>query len=196
VLIVLDNFEQLLTSPPTPVQVGEGRNEESAVALVTMLLAACPGLVILATSRERLHLRAEQRYRVQPLPLAPSIQIFTQRTQAVAPDFTLTTENEVIIAEICRQLDCLPLAIELVAVHADLLTPATLLARLHEQRLNLLTNGPYDLPIQQRSLRNAIYHQYHRQNESEKELSSKIGFQLSHWKSSQQESSRWILSRY
>lgn len=143
-LMVLDNFEQIVT----------------AAALVAELLAVCPGLHLLVTSRERLHLRAEQRYRVVPLALGAAIELFVQRAQAVDADFGLTLANQFSIAEICRRMDCLPLAIELVAAHIELFTPQLLLERLHDQRLTLLTDGARDLPSQQRTLHSAIQSSY------------------------------------
>src|SRR5262249_48022192 len=98
-LLLLDNFEQITT----------------ASALVAELVANCPGLVIAVTSRERLHLRAEQRYRVPPLASEAAVTLFVQRAQAVSDHFARTTENETFLVEICRLLDGLPLAIELSA---------------------------------------------------------------------------------
>ncbi len=93
------------------------------------LLAECPGLRILVTSRERLHLRAEQRYRVQPLALAAAVDLFVQRCTAVDAEFTLTAANRPTIEAICQQVDRLPLALELCAAQIDLLSPPQLLAR-------------------------------------------------------------------
>jgi predicted ATPase/DNA-binding SARP family transcriptional activator len=143
-LLLLDNFEQI-----TP-----------ASALVADLLANCPRLCILVTSRERLHVRAEQRYRVPPLATEAAVTLFVQRAQAVKEDFVLTAENEATLVEICRLLDGLPLAIELSAARSDLYSPQALLARLRDQRLDLLSDGPLDLPPHQRTLRNAIHRSY------------------------------------
>lgn len=106
-LLVLDNFEQLL----------------AAVSFVAELLATCPGLHILVTSRERLHLRAEQRYKVQPLPLPAVVDLFVQRATAVNVDFELTPAQRPTLEAICQRLDRLPLAIELCAAQIDLLPP-------------------------------------------------------------------------
>lgn len=96
----------------------------------------CPGLCILATSRERLHLRAEQRYRVPSLDLAPAVELFVQRAQAVDADFALTAHNQPTLAAICQRLDCLPLALELCAAQIDLLSPIQLLAQLQDHPLD------------------------------------------------------------
>ena len=108
------------------------------------LLARCPGVVILATSRTVLGLRAEREYPVPPLPLpadpatasvaelaaSPAVALFVDRARAVRPDFALTAANAAAVAEICRRLDGLPLAIELAAARIRLLDPGALLARL------------------------------------------------------------------
>jgi predicted ATPase len=104
-LLVLDNFEQILAAAP----------------LLAELLAECAGLRLLVTSRERLHLRAEQRYRVPPLALAAAVALFAQRAAAVNPDFVLTATNRPPVEVICQRLDRLPLAIELCAGQVDLL---------------------------------------------------------------------------
>ena len=116
------------------------------MALVADLLAECPGLRLLVTSRERLHLRAEQRYHVQPLALAAAVELFVQRCTAVDAEFALTAANRPTIEAICQQLDRLPLALELCAAQIDLLSPAQLLARLQDRRLELLVDGAQDLP--------------------------------------------------
>ncbi len=159
-LLLLDNFEQLLyhpnARPNSLIGHEEGELENASVRLVAELLAECPELRVLVTSRERLHLRAEQRYRVSPLEVAPAVDLFVQRAQNANQNFQLTAQNQPIIAEICRQVDCLPLTIELTAARMDLFAPATLLVRLQQRRLDLLNNGPQDLPLRQRTLANAI----------------------------------------
>jgi predicted ATPase len=166
-LLLLDNFEQLL-SPPS---FGEGQG----VGLVATLLAECPRVRILVTSRERLHLRAEQRYPVQPLAIAAACELFVQRAQAVDPDFVLTLENQPIIEEICQRLDCLPLAIELSAAHVDLFSPQALLARQQDHSLDLLTDGARDLPAHHATLRWAIQRSYVLLNEQEQLLFRTLG---------------------
>jgi len=153
-LLVLDNLEQISDAAP----------------LIAELVAACPGLCILATSRERLHLRAEQRYKVPPLDLAPAVELFVQRAQAVDADFACTPHNQPTLAAICQRLDCLPLAIELCAAQIDLLAPAQLLAHLQNHRLDLLVDGARDLPLRQRTLRSAIGSSYALLNEAERLL--------------------------
>ncbi len=140
-LIVLDNFEHLTEAAP----------------LLAELLEQCAGLRLLVTSREPLHLRAEQRFKVQPLEPATAVELFIQRAQAIEPDFVWTAENIPPITEICLRLDCLPLAIELVAVRIDLLSPQKLLEQLQAHRLDLLADGaPRDLTARHQTLRAAI----------------------------------------
>ena len=152
-LLVLDNFEQVLGSAP---QLAE-------------LLMACPQLAMLVTSREPLQVRAERLVPVAPLALppadsmlsladlaqVPAIDLFVQRARAILPDFALTAENAPAISAICQRLDGLPLAIELAAARVRLLRPQALLERL-ERSLPVLTGGPRDAPARQRTLRDAI----------------------------------------
>jgi predicted ATPase/transcriptional regulator with XRE-family HTH domain len=148
-LLVLDNFEHVLDAAP----------------LLTELLADCPGLRLLVTSRAALRLRGEQRLVVPPLAApaddvatldaattSPAVRLFIERAQAVVPGFVLDPSNAATVAAICRRLDGLPLAIELAAARAELLGPAALLRRL-ERRLPLLTRGVADLPERQQTLR-------------------------------------------
>ena len=152
-LLVLDNFEQVLDAVPELVA----------------LLEACPQLSLLVTSREPLQVRAEHQIPVAPLalppaaadlPLAelarvPAIDLFVQRARAIVPEFALTEGNAAAIAAICQRLDGLPLAIELAAARVRLLPPHALLERL-ERSLPVLTGGPRDAPARQRTLRDAI----------------------------------------
>lgn len=158
-LLVLDNLEQISDAAP----------------LIADLVAECPGLCILATSRERLHLRAEQRFQVPPLDLAPAVELFVQRAQAVNADFRLTPQNQSTLTTICQRLDRLPLALELCAAQIDLLSPPQLLARLHDRRLDLLVDGARDLPPRQRTLRTAIQHSYRLLAEEERTLFRRLG---------------------
>jgi predicted ATPase/transcriptional regulator with XRE-family HTH domain len=162
-LLVLDDFEQLIG--------GSGQ----AVEMVAELLAACPGLCILVTSRERLHLRAEQRYHVEPLALSAAVDLFVERCSAVDAGFTLTAANRPIIEAICQQLDRLPLALELCAAQIDLLSPAQLLAHLQDRRFELLADGAQDLPPRQRTLHNAIAYSYDLLDEGERRLFRSLG---------------------
>ena len=156
-LLVLDNFEQIL----------------SAASVVADLMSVSPGLRVLVTSREPLHLRGEREYAVPPLALpdarhlpAPeevaryaAVALFLERAAAIRPDFAVTDENAAAVTEICARLDGLPLAIELAAARVRLLTPQAMLTRL-ERRLPLLTQGAQDLPARQRTLRDTIAWSY------------------------------------
>jgi predicted ATPase len=152
-LLVLDNFEQVT----------------AGATVVAGLLAACPGLVVLVTSRTVLRLSGEYELAVPPLPVPPpgpvrdagalqdypSVRLFAARARAEAPGFELTRRNMQTVAEICRRLDGLPLAIELAAARIRMLPPRALLARL-DDRMGVLTAGPRDLPERQRTLRNTL----------------------------------------
>ena len=152
-LLVLDNLEQVVGVAPE----------------LDQLLAGCPGLEILSTSRTVLRVRAEREYPVGPLTVPvfserppmealaslPAVRLFVDRAQAVRYDFALTEDNALAVAEICRRLDGLPLAIELAAARTRLLEPNALLARLGN-RLDALGTGPVDLPERQRTLRATV----------------------------------------
>lgn len=155
-LLILDNFEQVAPAAPK----------------IAAVLAACPELTIMVTSREALHVRGEQQYQVPPLAVpdlhtsptlekcvTPAVALFVARTRALQPEFALTSENVSAIAGICARLDGLPLAIELAAARSQVLPPAALLARL-DQRLDLLTQSAVDLPIRHQTLRDAIAWSY------------------------------------
>lgn len=158
-LLVLDNLEQIPEAAP----------------LIAEVVAACPGVCILATSRERLHLRAEQRYQVPPLDLPAAVALFVQRGQAVKSDFVLTPANHPTLVAICQRLDCLPLALELCAAQTDLFSPTQLLTHLQDQRLDLLVEGAQDLPPRQRTLRAAIDHSYRLLDATERRLFCSLG---------------------
>ncbi len=152
-LLVLDNFEQVIDAAPT----------------VSELLAACPELTVIVTSREILHLYGEHGFPVSPLELpdgahlarpealgeCPSVSLFVERAQAANAGFRLTAENAAAVAGLCAGLDGLPLALELAAAQTRVLPPEILLARV-ENRLQLLTRGPRDLPGRQQTLRRTI----------------------------------------
>jgi predicted ATPase len=152
-LLVLDNLDQA-------IDAGGDLDE---------LLARCPGVAILATSRTALGLRAEQEYPVPPLPLpadpagvpadeltrVPAVALFVDRARAVRYDFALTEGNAAAVVEICRRLDGLPLAIELAAARTRLLDPDALLRRLTIS-LDALGTGTVDLPERQRTLRATV----------------------------------------
>jgi predicted ATPase len=142
-LLVLDNFEHL-----TP-----------AAAWVGALLAACPRLTVIATSREALHLRSEYVYAVRPLDKTAAVTLFVQRAQMVSPDFELSSANSAAVDTIVDHLEGLPLAIELAAPRLLLLPPKALAARL-ERRLPLLGDGAVDRPQRQQTMRGAIAWSY------------------------------------
>ena len=167
-LLLLDNFEQVTAAAP----------------LVGDLLQECPQLKVLVTSREVLHMRGEQAFPVPPLALptpelrqrsteqlyrSEAVQLFVERAQAVKPDFRLTDDNALAVAEICVRLDGLPLAIELATGRIGLFSPQTLLERLGS-RLNLLRGGARDLPARQQTLRDTIGWSYELLNTGEQQL--------------------------
>jgi predicted ATPase/transcriptional regulator with XRE-family HTH domain len=164
-LLVLDNFEQLLA----PALADE------AVRLVAALVTECPRLMVLTTSRERLHLRSEQCYKVPPLALSAALDLFVQRAHAVNGKFSLSTHNRPTVEAICERLDRLPLAIELCAWQIELFSPAQLLAQLQSRPLDLLADGARDLPPQQRTLRSAIQHSYALLSDEERTLFRTLG---------------------
>ncbi len=138
-LLVLDNFEQILT----------------AASVVAETLEACPRLRILVTSRAGLRIYGEQEFPVAPLAQESATELFVQRAAAVWPGFAMTAENAPTIREICSRLDGLPLAIELAAARSKVLSPGAMLDRL-QSRLQLLTGGAVDLPPRQQTLRKTI----------------------------------------
>lgn len=158
-LLVLDNLEQIGGAAP----------------LIATILTECPAVTLLATSRERLHLRAEQRFKVPPLEVPAAVELFVQRAQAVDAAFEPLPEQEAVIAAICQRLDCLPLALELCAAQIDLRSLVQLLAQLQDNRLDLLVAGSHDLPPRQRTLRTAIEHSYRLLSEEERILFRRLG---------------------
>ena len=166
-LLVLDNLEQVT----------------GAATELDQLLAACPDVTILATSRTVLRLRAEREYPVEALmvpafaerpPLEelaalPAVRLFVDRARAVRHDFTLDDTNAAAVMEICRRLDGLPLAIELAAARTRVLAPVALLARL-EHVLDSLGTGPVDLPERQRTLRATVEWSFGLLDDMEREL--------------------------
>jgi predicted ATPase/DNA-binding SARP family transcriptional activator len=150
-LIMLDNAEHVADAAP----------------FMASLLADCPGLTVLVTSRAPLRIRAEHVAPVAPLVVpavdarademqrAPAVQLFVERASAVQPAFSLTPDNVNDVAAICRRLDGLPLALELVATKAETLGPAEILQHL-EPSLPMLTAGPRDLPARQQTMHDAI----------------------------------------
>jgi len=184
-LLVLDNCEQVLEAAP----------------LISELLAAAPGVKVLASSRERLGLYGEQAYPVPPLGLpdpeqihpgpdgvaralasSPALALFNTRARAAAFGFTLSPDDLLPAIALCRRLDGLPLAIELAASRCDTLSPAEMLSQL-DSRLDLPGDGPRDLPARQRTLRGAIDWSVDLLESSERELFTRLaafagGFRL------------------
>jgi predicted ATPase len=170
-LLVLDNFEQLVSAAP----------------LVADFLAATSNLKMITSSRIALNLHAEHVYPVPPMELPQtehafkmedlaeneSVVLFVRRAQSVHPTFRLTEENGPAIAEICRRLDGLPLALELAAARVKLLPPQAILSRL-DDRFKLLTGGGRDLPARQQTLRNTLEWSYGLLNEEEKALYARL----------------------
>ncbi|HUG55923.1 MAG TPA: LuxR C-terminal-related transcriptional regulator [Candidatus Limnocylindrales bacterium] len=142
-LLVLDNFEQVL----------------GAVPLVASLLAECPHLLVLVTSRQPLRSRDERVIVVPPLATDPAVALFMERARATGAPVRDKAEDREAAAEICRRLDGLPLAIELAAARARHFSPRALLGRL-QPSLPLLEHGPRDAPERQRTLTAAIAWSY------------------------------------
>jgi predicted ATPase/DNA-binding CsgD family transcriptional regulator len=171
-LLVLDNFEHLVSAGPA----------------VSELLAANPTLRVAVTSRIPLHLAAEQEYQVAPLELADpdrpnsvdelraieSVALFVERARAVRPDFALAESSVRAIAEVCRRLDGLPLAIELAAARTKVLSAEALLHRL-ERRLPALAVGPADAPDRQRTVQATITWSYELLGSSEQRAFARLG---------------------
>jgi len=172
VLLVLDNFEQVVAAGP----------------IVADLLRSAETLTVIATSRAALHVSGEQEYPVPGLPVPPdpsqlggferarlggagrefdpatleqyeAVRLFITRALAVRPDFRVTNENAPAVAAICARLHGMPLAIELAAARVKILSPDAILTRL-EHQLNLLASGARDLPARQQTLRGAIAWSY------------------------------------
>jgi predicted ATPase/DNA-binding SARP family transcriptional activator len=155
-LLVLDGFDRYLADAG---QVGQ-------------LLASVPNLTVLVTSRAPLRLTAEQVYRVQPLPAPSAAALFVARARAVVGDRQIDDDKRIIDA-ICARLDGLPLAIELAADRMRLLPLPALLERL-DYRLELLTEGPRDLPTRQRSLRATLEWSWDTLDEPERQVLGRL----------------------
>lgn len=166
-LLLLDNFEQVVAAAPD----------------LADLLASCPALKLLVTTRQRLRIRAEQHYVVPPLlapdlgnlaslqelAAVPAVELFLDRARAARFGFALTEGNAAAVAQICHRLDGLPLAIELAAARSDDYAPAALLAQL-TQRLAFLAEGPRDLPARQQTLQATLAWSYDALDEAEQAL--------------------------
>jgi predicted ATPase/DNA-binding XRE family transcriptional regulator len=172
-LIVLDNFEHLTDAAP----------------LTAEFLIACPNLKIMVTSRESLRVPGEWLYPVPPLSIPDAAQLkvlsepaadqfsaltlFTERARAVRPDFALTRDNTSTVAAICRQLDGLPLAIELIASRLRLMSPQALSANLTSE-FKLHADGMRGVPARQKTLHNAIAWSYDRLSHEEQVLFARL----------------------
>jgi predicted ATPase/class 3 adenylate cyclase len=182
-LLVLDNFEQVM----------------SASGLVADLLAHCPRLRVLATSRERLNIRGEHDLPLPPLQVpelsrggisaaedhtdralslddvrhSEAVRLFVERAQSVNPDFDLTADNAAAVVEICHRLDGLPLAIELAAARIRFLPPRALLDRF-DHRLDVLNRGSRDLPARQKTMRDTIAWSYDLLEPAEQRLFTRL----------------------
>jgi predicted ATPase/DNA-binding CsgD family transcriptional regulator len=167
VLLLIDNFEQVIT----------------AGHKLAELVASCPRVKILVTSRALLQLRGEYEFPVAPLQIpaleqlsdatalsrCAAVALFLQRACAVKHDFQLTSANARAIAEICRKVDGIPLALELAAARIKILPPQALLSRL-EQRLRILTSTMQDIPTRQQTLRNTLDWSYDLLSAQEQQL--------------------------
>jgi len=168
-LLVLDSFEQLLEAAP----------------VVSDLAAGAPGLKVVVASRALLRVSGEYNFELPPLELprlgatpqelatVPSVSLFVQRAQAVVSDFALTHANAADVAELCRRLEGIPLAIELAARRTKVLAPGPMLARL-SQRLDLLAGGLRDAPERQQTLRATIDWSYDLLDENEQALFARL----------------------
>jgi predicted ATPase/DNA-binding CsgD family transcriptional regulator len=187
-LLVLDNLEQVRGAAPA----------------LAALLAACPWLQVLATSRARLRVSGEHVVTVPPLALpsprvkrlrnhaevdasmcaeiarSEAVQLFVSRAQAVHSQFALRADNAAAVAVLCRQLDGLPLAIELAATRVDVLPPEALVSRLNS-RLPLLTGGPCDAPVRHHSLRDTIAWSYDLLRPTEQALFRRLSVVIGDW---------------
>jgi predicted ATPase/DNA-binding NarL/FixJ family response regulator len=177
-LVVLDNCEHLLAAAPD----------------VGRVLAACPRLRVLATSRERLRLSAEQEFPVPPLAMPapadvadlgslaanPSVALLLDRARRTNPSFGLTSANALLLASACVRLEGLPLAIELAAARLKVLTPGELVFRL-SGRMDVLASGTRDVPARQRALRNAIAWSYDLLDSGERALFRRLSVFAGGW---------------
>ncbi|HKJ38815.1 MAG TPA: tetratricopeptide repeat protein, partial [Anaerolineales bacterium] len=170
-LLIFDNFEQVVAAAP----------------VVADLLSAAPQLKVLVSSRIALNLRGEHEFPVPPLGLPKaeddisvedlmeheSVVLFVERARTAHPKFELTKDNASAVAEICRRLDGLPLALELAAARVKLLQPQAILSRLDDS-LKLLTGGARDLPTRHQTLRNTLEWSYELLNADEKNLYARL----------------------
>ena len=178
-LLVLDNFEQVLEASP----------------ILDEMLAGVPGLKVLVTSRVGLQLYGEREFNVPPLDVPDisvalsrtelmhygAIQLFVERAQAVLPHFALTGENAGAVAQICARLDGLPLALELAAVRVRVLPVMLLLERISQARLPVLTRAARNLHNRQQTLRNTITWSYELLSSAEQRWFGRLGIFTGGW---------------
>ncbi|HEY6312172.1 MAG TPA: LuxR C-terminal-related transcriptional regulator, partial [Streptosporangiaceae bacterium] len=176
--VVLDNCEHLLAAAPD----------------IGRVLAACPRLRVLATSRERLRLSAEQEFPVPPLAMPaptdvadlsglaanPSVALLLDRARRTNPGFDLTAANALLLARACVRLEGLPLAIELAATRLKVLTPGELVFRLGS-RMEVLASSTRDVPVRQRALRSAIAWSYDLLDSGERALFRRLAVFAGGW---------------
>jgi predicted ATPase/transcriptional regulator with XRE-family HTH domain len=178
-LLLLDNFEQVLP----------------AAEYVVALLKASPWLKVLLTSRETLSLLSGRQFQVAPLQLpdlaqlanvasvaqSPAVALFVERAQAIKPRFALTQKNVTDVAEICINLDGLPLAIELAAARVATHTPHQIRVALANNGLEVLAAELYDLPPRQQTLYTAIDWSYNLLHSAEQQLFVRLGIFMGSW---------------
>src|SRR2546421_712836 len=160
-LLVLDNVEQVLDS----------------ASFVADLLTSCPRLFVLVTSRTPLHLRAEQELQLAPLPVEDAVALFRERAQAIRPERAYAVDE---VAAICEQVDRLPLAVELAAMHVKVLPLPELRERL-SHRLALLRGGARDLPPRQQTMEGAIAWSYELLTEEQQRCFRALGVFVGGW---------------
>jgi predicted ATPase/DNA-binding CsgD family transcriptional regulator len=175
ILLIIDNFEHVITAAP----------------LVSELLAACPRLKVIVTSRESLRLSGEQEYAVPPLSLptadgdalqslteSEAGMLFVQRVQMKRQYFEVSRDNAAAIVQICTRLDGLPLAIELAAARCKLLTPQALIEWLERPResspLLAISSGSRDAPLRHRTLWDTIEWSYNLLDADERRLFERL----------------------
>ena len=157
-LLVFDNCEHVV---------------DAAAGLLTVLVARCPQVTVLATSRERLAIDGEQVWPLGPLPLESAVDLFYDRVRVVRPNVDFTSEERAEIEEACRRLDGLPLAIELAAARAGAMSPADMVDRL-DDRFLLLDHGSRSAPDRHRSLRAVVDWSYERLQSRQRQLFDRV----------------------
>ncbi|NJC68595.1 AAA family ATPase [Planosporangium thailandense] len=176
-LLVVDNCEHVI---------------DDVAALIERLAESCPEVRVLATSREALAVPGEIQVAVGPLPTpdgtedvatiaaAPAVRLFCERARAVRPSFTVDAETAPVVASICRQLDGMPLAIELAAARVKALSPADISARLRD-RFSLLTAGPRTSEARHRTLRATLDWSYQLLTDAERRLLRRLAVFRGGW---------------